>query len=35
VYINEEEHSMEIIVNDDQLSLAIGKKGRTSVLPRN
>ncbi len=27
VYINEDEHSMEIIVHDDQLSLAIGKKG--------
>ena len=32
VYINEEEHSMEIIVNDDQLSLAIGKKGQNVRL---
>jgi len=32
VYINEEEHSMEIIVHDDQLSLAIGKKGQNVRL---
>ncbi|HPU30174.1 MAG TPA: transcription termination factor NusA [Syntrophorhabdaceae bacterium] len=32
VYINEVEHSMEIIVNDDQLSLAIGKKGQNVRL---
>lgn len=32
VYINEEERSMEIIVNDDQLSLAIGKKGQNVRL---
>lgn len=32
VYLNEEEHSMEIIVNDDQLSLAIGKKGQNVRL---
>jgi len=32
VYINEEEHSMEVIVNDDQLSLAIGKKGQNVRL---
>jgi len=32
VYINEEDHSMEIIVNDDQLSLAIGKKGQNVRL---
>ncbi|MCX8023017.1 MAG: transcription termination factor NusA [Syntrophorhabdaceae bacterium] len=32
VYINEDEHSMEIIVNDDQLSLAIGKKGQNVRL---
>jgi transcription termination/antitermination protein NusA len=32
VYINDEEHSMEIIVNDDQLSLAIGKKGQNVRL---
>lgn len=31
-YINELEHSMEIIVNDDQLSLAIGKKGQNVRL---
>jgi N utilization substance protein A len=32
VYINEEEHAMEIIVHDDQLSLAIGKKGQNVRL---
>ncbi|OPY67990.1 MAG: hypothetical protein A4E62_02150 [Syntrophorhabdus sp. PtaU1.Bin002] len=32
VYINEEEHAMEVIVNDDQLSLAIGKKGQNVRL---
>ncbi len=32
VYINEEEHGMEVIVNDDQLSLAIGKKGQNVRL---
>jgi len=32
VYINEVEHSMEIVVNDDQLSLAIGKKGQNVRL---
>jgi N utilization substance protein A len=32
VYINEEIHSMEIVVNDDQLSLAIGKKGQNVRL---
>ena len=32
VYLNEEEHAMEIIVNDDQLSLAIGKKGQNVRL---
>ena len=32
VYLNEEEHSMEVIVNDDQLSLAIGKKGQNVRL---
>ncbi len=32
VYINEDEHSMEIIVHDDQLSLAIGKKGQNVRL---
>lgn len=32
VYINEEARSMEIIVNDDQLSLAIGKKGQNVRL---
>lgn len=32
VYINEEEHSMEIIVHDDQLSLAIGRKGQNVRL---
>lgn len=32
VYINEETHSMEIVVNDDQLSLAIGKKGQNVRL---
>jgi N utilization substance protein A len=32
VYLNDEEHSMEIIVNDDQLSLAIGKKGQNVRL---
>ncbi len=32
VYINEEEHSMEVIVHDDQLSLAIGKKGQNVRL---
>jgi N utilization substance protein A len=32
VYINEEDHSMEVIVNDDQLSLAIGKKGQNVRL---
>ena len=29
VVVDEEEHSMEVIVPDDQLSLAIGKKGKT------
>ncbi len=32
VYINEEDTSMEIVVNDDQLSLAIGKKGQNVRL---
>jgi N utilization substance protein A len=32
VYINEEEHAMEIIVHDDQLSLAIWKKGQNVRL---
>jgi N utilization substance protein A len=32
VYINEEEHAMEIIVHDDQLSLAIGRKGQNVRL---
>lgn len=32
VYINEEENSMEIVVSDDQLSLAIGKKGQNVRL---
>jgi len=32
VYLNEEEHAMEVIVNDDQLSLAIGKKGQNVRL---
>jgi len=32
VYINEDARSMEIIVNDDQLSLAIGKKGQNVRL---
>ena len=32
VYLNDEEHSMEVIVNDDQLSLAIGKKGQNVRL---
>jgi len=32
VYINEEEHAMEIIVHDDQLPLAIGKKGQNVRL---
>jgi N utilization substance protein A len=32
VYINEDEHAMEIIVHDDQLSLAIGKKGQNVRL---
>ena len=32
VYINEEDHSMEVVVNDDQLSLAIGKKGQNVRL---
>lgn len=32
VYLNEDEHAMEIIVNDDQLSLAIGKKGQNVRL---
>jgi N utilization substance protein A len=32
VYLNEEDHAMEIIVNDDQLSLAIGKKGQNVRL---
>ncbi len=32
VYINEDVRSMEIIVNDDQLSLAIGKKGQNVRL---
>ena len=32
VYINEDEHSMEIVVHDDQLSLAIGKKGQNVRL---
>ena len=32
VYINDEDQSMEIIVNDDQLSLAIGKKGQNVRL---
>ena len=32
VYLNEEDHTMEIIVNDDQLSLAIGKKGQNVRL---
>lgn len=32
VYINEEDHSMEIIANDDQLSLAIGRKGQNVRL---
>ncbi|HOE18533.1 MAG TPA: transcription termination factor NusA [Syntrophorhabdaceae bacterium] len=32
VYINEEDHSMEVIVNDDQLSLAIGKRGQNVRL---
>lgn len=32
VYLNEEEHAMEIIVNDDQLSLAIGRKGQNVRL---
>ncbi|MGA3173239.1 MAG: transcription termination factor NusA [Syntrophorhabdales bacterium] len=32
VYINDDEHSMEIIVHDDQLSLAIGKKGQNVRL---
>ncbi|MCX7857501.1 MAG: transcription termination factor NusA [Deltaproteobacteria bacterium] len=32
VYINEEENSMEIVVGDDQLSLAIGKKGQNVRL---
>jgi N utilization substance protein A len=32
VYINDEDHSMEVIVNDDQLSLAIGKKGQNVRL---
>jgi len=32
VYINDEDTSMEIVVNDDQLSLAIGKKGQNVRL---
>ncbi|MCS7280643.1 MAG: transcription termination factor NusA [Desulfobacterota bacterium] len=32
VYINEDEKSMEIVVSDDQLSLAIGKKGQNVRL---
>jgi len=32
VYINEEDDSMEVIVNDDQLSLAIGKRGQNVRL---
>jgi N utilization substance protein A len=32
VYVNEEEHSMEVIVADDQLSLAIGRKGQNIRL---
>jgi N utilization substance protein A len=32
VYINEEDHTMEVIVHDDQLSLAIGKKGQNVRL---
>jgi len=32
VYLNEEENSMEIVVADDQLSLAIGKKGQNVRL---
>ena len=32
VYLNEDENAMEIIVNDDQLSLAIGKKGQNVRL---
>jgi len=32
VVIDEDEHSMEIIVEDDQLSLAIGKKGQNVRL---
>ncbi|MCX5808465.1 MAG: transcription termination factor NusA [Proteobacteria bacterium] len=32
VYLNEEERAMEIIVNDDQLSLAIGRKGQNVRL---
>lgn len=32
VYLNEDDHAMEIIVNDDQLSLAIGKKGQNVRL---
>jgi transcription termination/antitermination protein NusA len=32
VYLNEEERAMEIVVNDDQLSLAIGKKGQNVRL---
>jgi transcription termination/antitermination protein NusA len=32
VYINEDEHAMEIIVHDDQLSLAIGRKGQNVRL---
>jgi N utilization substance protein A len=32
VYINEEDHTMEVVVHDDQLSLAIGKKGQNVRL---
>ena len=32
VYINEEDHTMEVIVHDDLLSLAIGKKGQNVRL---
>src|SRR5690606_5466588 len=32
IVIDEDEHSMEVIVPDDQLSLAIGKKGQNVTL---
>src|SRR5690606_33203254 len=32
IIIDEEEHAMEVIVPDDQLSLAIGKKGQNVTL---